>query len=42
MLGFRGRGGGFRGRGRGRGRSRFLRGARQGNRSDSNGDVNIR
>jgi Y-box-binding protein 1 len=35
-FGYRGRGG-FRGRGRGRGRGRFFRGARQGNRSDSNG-----
>ncbi len=43
-LGFRGRGGGFRGRGngfrgRGRGRGRYFRGARQGNRGDSNDDV---
>jgi len=43
-LGFRGRGGfrsrgGFRGRGRGRGR--YFRGARQGNRGDSNDDVSF-
>lgn len=41
ILGFRGRGGGFRGRGRGRGRNRFFRGARQGNRSDSAGEVSF-
>jgi cold shock CspA family protein len=44
-LGFRGRGGGFRGRGNGfrgrsRGRGRYFRGARQGNRGDSNDDNN--